>query len=103
MKHFRKILVPEIQNIENFIDKIALCQSSDQLNAIISGDVIKKYRTNKPKTIIRIKFKNSYYYLKIRWELSLWRTIKDFIQASLKIEAINNNWSFLVGSKNRSP
>jgi hypothetical protein len=82
MKHFRKILVPKIQNLDSFLDKIVLCQSPDQLNAIVSGEVIKKYRANKPKTIIRIKFENTYYYLKIRWELSLWRTIKDLIQGN---------------------
>jgi tRNA A-37 threonylcarbamoyl transferase component Bud32 len=83
MKHYRKILVPGIKNLDNFIDKIALCQSSDQLNAIVSnGEVIKKYRVNKPKTIIRVKLGNNYYYLKIRWKLNLWRTIKDLLQGN---------------------
>jgi hypothetical protein len=82
MKYFRKILIPTIENLGNFIDKIALCKSSEQLNAIVNGEVIKKYRANKPKTIIRFNLGNAYYYLKIRWELNLLRTLKDLMQGT---------------------
>ncbi len=83
MMHFRKILVPGIGKLEKLLDTIVKCESPEQLYSKIQGEIIKPYRPNKPKTIIRFKLDNKYYYLKIRWRLNIDRTIKDLLQGNM--------------------
>lgn len=83
MKHFKKILSPNIENIEKLLDIIAKCKTPAQLYSEIDGEIIKKFRPNKPKTILRIKFGGSYLFLKMHWRLSIVRTVIDLLQGNM--------------------
>jgi tRNA A-37 threonylcarbamoyl transferase component Bud32 len=80
MDRFRSVVVEHAEKFHSILNMVEGCQSSDELILKIRGDLIKKSRPHKPKTTIKIRVEDTYFYLKTRWEIGIKHSLRDLFR-----------------------